>query len=155
MIKYPVLCRGRNFNPFKFGWLRYFVCLEFNVLLRIFSFIWRSHHYQWWASNFDQYSYSLIIRSELECSWASDTYCDTGHPFIMVISEDLWHSLLQSVWQQSCQYLFLRLTSVTAEILTSNLPHMRRTLYPTKLPSRWCWLRQKDWEQSSNITLCN
>ena len=27
------------------------------------------------------------------------TYCDMGHPFIMVISEDLWHShLLPNVW---------------------------------------------------------
>ena len=27
-----------------------------------------------------------------QCSLASNTYCDTGHPFIMVISEDPWHS---------------------------------------------------------------
>ena len=138
------MCRDRNFNHFKFGWLRYFVCLEFNVLLIIFSFIWRSHHYRWWASNFDLYSYPLRSEGYLACH----TYCDTGHPFIMVISEDPWHSLLQSVWQRSCHYMFLRLKSVAAEILTSNLPHMRRTLYPTKLPSRWCWLRQKDWEHS-------
>ena len=36
-----------------------------------------------------------------------------GHPFIMVISEDPWHShLLLSFWQWSCHYLFLRLRSV-------------------------------------------
>ena len=36
---------------------------------------------------------------------------DTGHPFIMVISEDPWHShLLPSVWKWSCRYLFLRLS---------------------------------------------
>ena len=33
-----------------------------------------------------------------EGSLACHTYCDTGHPFKMVISEDLWHShLLSSV----------------------------------------------------------
>ena len=35
-----------------------------------------------------------------EGSLACQTFCDTGHPFIMVISEDPWHShLLPSVWQ--------------------------------------------------------
>ena len=53
----------------------------------------------------------------LECH----TYCDTGHPFIMVISEDLWHShLLPSVQQCRCHYLFLRLR---AGIRTPNLPY--------------------------------
>ena len=55
------------------------------------------------------------------------TYYDTGHPFIMVISEDPWHSrLLPSEW--SCHYLFLRLSSVAAGIRTPNLPLARRTL---------------------------
>ena len=35
-----------------------------------------------------------------EGSLACHTYCDTGHPFIVVISENPWHShLLPSVWQ--------------------------------------------------------
>ena len=34
------------------------------------------------------------------------TYCDTDLPFIMVISEDPWHShLLPRVWQWSCHFL--------------------------------------------------
>ena len=38
--------------------------------------------------------------------------CDTGQPFIMVISEESWHShLLPSVWQWSCHYLFSDLSS--------------------------------------------
>ena len=42
-----------------------------------------------------------------EGSLACHTYYDTGHPFIMVISEDPWHShLMSSVWQWSCYYLF-------------------------------------------------
>ena len=52
--------------------------------------------------------HSLPLSSEgsLECH----TYCDTGLPFIMVISKDPCHShLLPSVWH----YLFLRLMSVT------------------------------------------
>ena len=59
-----------------------------------------------------------------EDSLACHTYSDTGHPFIMVI-----HShLLQSVWQYSCDYLFLRLRSVAAGIPSPNLPLAERTL---------------------------
>ena len=54
-------------------------------------------------------------------SLACHTYCDTGHPLIMVISEDPWHlHLLPSVQQWSCHYLFLRLRSVAAWIRTPN-----------------------------------
>ena len=50
-------------------------------------------------------------------------HCDTGHPFIMVISEHPWHlHLLLSVWPWSCPDLFLRLRSVAAGIQTTNLP---------------------------------
>ena len=60
---------------------------------------------------------------------ACHTYCDMGHPFIMVIFEDPWHShLLQSVGQLNCHYLFLRLRSVAAAIWTPNLPLAGRTL---------------------------
>ena len=52
-----------------------------------------------------------------EGSLACHTYCNTGHPFIMVISEDPWHShILPNV-----HYLFLRLISVAAGIRTPNL----------------------------------
>ena len=41
------------------------------------------------------------------------TFCDTDHPFIMVISEDPWYShLLLSACQWNCCYLFLRLKSI-------------------------------------------
>ena len=50
-------------------------------------------------------------------------HCNTGHPFIMVISEHPWHlHLLLSVWPWSCPNLFLRLRSVAAGIQTPNLP---------------------------------
>ena len=50
---------------------------------------------------------------------ACHTYCDMRYPFIIVIYEDPWHSyLVPSVWQWSCHYLFIRLSSVTAEIRT-------------------------------------
>ena len=63
----------------------------------------------------------LISEGSLTCH----TYCDTGNPFIIVISENPWHShLLQ--WR--CHYLFLRLTSVTVGIRTPNLPLAGRTL---------------------------
>ena len=68
------------------------------------------------------------------CSLACHTHSDMGHPFIMIISEDPWHShQLPSVWQWNCHYLFLRLRSVADGIRTPNLPHARRT---TALPLR-------------------
>ena len=70
-----------------------------------------------------------------EGSLAYHTYCDTGHPFIMVISEDPWHShLLPSVWQRSYHYLFLRLRSVAAGIRTYNLPLAGRKFLPPAPP---------------------
>ena len=45
----------------------------------------------------------LSIEGSLTCH----TYCDNGLPFIMVISEDSWHThLMPSVWRGSCHYLF-------------------------------------------------
>ena len=52
----------------------------------------------------------------------------TGHPFIMVIDEDLRHShLLLSVWQWNCYYLFKRLESFVAGIRTPKFPIAGRT----------------------------
>ena len=70
-----------------------FVCLFVCGLLshsRIFL-TWRHHHYRWRAANFDLCSWPLSS----EGSFACHTYCDTGHPFIMIISEDLchWHAM--------------------------------------------------------------
>ena len=48
---------------------------------------------------------------------ACHTYCNTGHPFIIAISEDPWHlHLLPSIWQWSYHYLFIQLRSVAAGI---------------------------------------
>ena len=44
------------------------------------------HHYRWRVANFDICSVLLDIEQ-----WVF-IYCDTGHPFIMVISEDPWYS---------------------------------------------------------------
>ena len=97
-----------------------FVCLY--VPLKNFSLIWRSHHNGWRATNFDLKSALMAIEQ-----WARHTYCDTVHPFIMVVSEDPWVShLLPSIWQRGCHYLFLRLISVAAEIRTFNLLHARQ-----------------------------
>ena len=74
---------------------------------REFSLIWR-RHYLWRATNFDLCS--ALMTSNRESSLACHTYCDTDRvmqPFIMVISEDPWHShLLPSVWQWSCPTCF-------------------------------------------------
>ena len=60
------------------------------VPLENFSLKYRRHHYRWRAANFDLYSALMAI----EGSFACHTYCDSGHPFIMVISEDPLHSHL-------------------------------------------------------------
>ena len=56
---------------------------------------------------YTRHSWPLSILGSLACH----AYCDTGHPFIMVISEDPWHShLLPSVKQWKFHYLFLGLS---------------------------------------------
>ena len=51
-----------------------------------------------------RHSWPLSSEGSLTCH----TYCDMGLPFIMLISQDQWHShLLLSVWQWSCPYLIL------------------------------------------------
>ena len=105
-----------------------FVCLEFIVPLE----------------NFHSYGDATIAGEGLQIltyarhSWplstegslTRHTQCDTGLPFIMVISEDSLHlHLLPSVWQWSCHYLFLRLRSVSTGHRTPDLPHARLTLY--------------------------
>ena len=74
-----------------------------------------------------QNSWPLSSEGSLTCH----TMCDMGHPFIMVISRDPWHShLLKSVWQCIFHYLFSRLTCrlVAVGIRSPNLPHTIRTL---------------------------
>ena len=78
------------------------------------------------------HSWPLSREGSLTCH----NYCDTCLPFIMVISKDLWHShLLQSIWQWSCHYLFLRLRSVSTEDWTP-ISHMRGECSTSK-PLRW------------------
>ena len=68
-----------------------------------------------------RHSWPLSSEGYLSCH----TYCYTGHPFIMVIYEDPWHSyLLPNVWRWSCHYLFCRNQGSKPD-----LPHTRRTLY--------------------------
>ena len=76
--------------------IRLFVCVEFIIPLENFSLIWRHHHYRWRAANLTCTRHSWPLSSE--GSLACHTFCDTGHPFIKVISKHSWHShLLQSV----------------------------------------------------------
>ena len=69
-----------------------FVCLfvlGFIVPIEKFSLIWRK------AANFDLCS--AIMAMVHEGSLACPTYCDTGRPFIMVISEDPCDPLASSL----------------------------------------------------------
>ena len=57
------------------------------------------------------------------------TYCDAGHTFILVISNNTCHShLLPSVLKWSCHYLFERLTPVTTGIRTPYIPLSGQTV---------------------------
>ena len=76
-------------------WLHHslFVCLDFSSHSRIFNLFGDvtiageglqilTHAYAW-------HSWPLSSEGSLACH----NFCDTGHPFIMVISEDPWHSI--------------------------------------------------------------
>ena len=77
-------------------------CVEFIVPFEIF-------HSYGDVLTYVRHSWPLSSEGSLTCR----TYCDTGLHFIKVISEDPWHShLLPSLWQWSCNYLFLQLRSV-------------------------------------------
>ena len=94
------------------------VCLSgYNRSTREFCIPRRRHHYgeRLQILTFPRHSWSLSSEGSLACH----TYCDTGHPFIMVISKHPWHShLLLSGKQWCCLYLFLPHRSVTAGIRT-------------------------------------
>ena len=85
---------------------------------------------------FARHSWPLSNEGSLTCH----TCCDTGIPFIMVISEDPWHlHLLPSVWQASCHYLFLWL-SLSIHYFTSWNDQTGNYLHP-------------DYAQTQNVTL--
>ena len=103
-------------------------CMWSFVPLENFSRIWRRHHCQWGATNFDLCS-ALMIWCDMhtwplssEGSLACHTYCDMGHPFLMVTSEDPWQSHLSIAEclavELSLGYLFLWLRSVDWDLNT-------------------------------------
>ena len=116
------------------GILKWYICDHFfvhlNDCLFICLFVWcfsphsRIFHSYWDVTiageglqilTYARHSWPLSSEGSL----TSHTYCDRGNPFKMVISEELWHlHLLLSVYQWSCNYLFLRLRSVAARIRT-------------------------------------
>ena len=92
-----------------------FVCLRFYVTLENFSNIRRRHHYGWRTSNFHLCHLAGTVLY---------SYCDTWHPFLMVISEDPSHShLLPSVCQWSCDFFINEITASDAgpNIIRSHL----------------------------------
>ena len=92
-INLGLVCFGEKFSS------GFFVPLE-NV-----SLIWRRHRCWWRSANF--YLCSTLISIKQSGFLACHTHSDTGHMFIMVISQDMKHSyLLSSVEQWSCHYLF-------------------------------------------------
>ena len=115
-----------------------FVCLGFFVLVENFSLIYEDvtiavEGLQ--ILTFARHSWPLSGKGSLACH----TYCDTRHPFIMIISEDPCNTHpLPSVKQRSGHYLFLPLRSVAARIRTPNLPIARRRPSPTAPPPRYC-----------------
>ena len=73
------------------------VCLGFYFPLKNCLLIWIRHHYRWRALNFELCSALLVINKWGFCIVQHLLW--QGHPFIMVYSEDPWHSpLLPSVF---------------------------------------------------------
>ena len=72
-----MVCNGLSFCSF--------VCLGFIVPLENFSLIWRRHPTGEGLQilTFAWHSWPLSSEGSLACH----TYCDTGHPFLMVISK--------------------------------------------------------------------
>lgn len=71
-----------------------------------------------------------------EGSFACHIYCETGHLFMMAMTENVWHSqLLPNVWQWRCHCQ--RLRSVAVGIRTSILSLAGRMLQPTARPPRY------------------
>ena len=67
------------------------VCWGFHVPLKNFSLIWRRHHSEGLQIlTYTRHSRPLI--SEGSLVW--HTYSDTGFPFVIVFSEEPWHSHL-------------------------------------------------------------
>ena len=60
-----------------------FFVWRFSSDSRIFSLVWRHHHYRWRAVSFDICSTLMPLNNEV-----SLVYCYTGHQLKMIISED-------------------------------------------------------------------
>ena len=137
VTKYSVLC-GEQIWIFDLSFIFCFLPLLFTLVTQVTLFVClfvRGFSSQWRI--FNSYEYVTMTGEWLQILtyarhlWllsgngflACHTYCDIGHPFIMVISEDLWQShLLPSVWQQICHYLFLLPTSVEWLAVDLSLP---------------------------------
>ena len=80
----------------------FFICLGFIVPLKKLSLMWRRHLCRWRLKIliYARHSWPLSSEGSLACH----TYCDTGHPFIMVISEDQRHSPFSSEAVTFCFY---------------------------------------------------
>ena len=80
-----------NFSVWLFAFLESFTHMDTSSLplngCKFLTYTWHS-----WPAN-------------SEGSLACHTYCDTGHSFILLISENPWH-LLPSVQKWSCYYMF-------------------------------------------------
>ena len=108
-------------------------CYNAFCCLFVWSFMSHSRIFHWYG-NVSIIGEGFRILIYTLQSWplsgeGSLAYCNTGHPFIMVISEDPWHShLLPTVQQWKCRYLFLQVRSVAAGIQTPNVPLAGQTL---------------------------
>ena len=113
MIHAPLHGRDRGCKPS--GILNSYL-LKFCVFVWCFFFFVYSRIVYWHKDvtiageglqilTYTRHSWPLSSEGSLACH----AYCDTGHPFIMLILQDPWHSqLLPSVWQWRRHYLICR-----------------------------------------------
>lgn len=93
------------------------------------------------------HSYADVTPLPVKCCKFGAAYCHEHwgfftlqhilwHTFVMIISEDSWHShLLQKVWQWSCRYLVLRL-SLSRPVIEPRPPAYEANTLPTEPPRR-------------------
>ena len=106
-----------------------FICL---IPLENFSLIWKRHHYQWRATNFDLYSALMEIEqwgffNAPHLLWNGSTLENGNLRWPVTLLPVAEH------WVRNCHYLFKRLRSVPIGDRTL-IPRMRGERYTTTTP---------------------
>ena len=106
-----------------------FVCFGLFRPMKNFWLIKRRHQYLWRASNFDHYSALMVIRQWRFFNVPHVTYCDTGHSFLMVISNDQDTHTCCRAFVSGAFTACLNDLLVSDQISNLDLLHVKQTFY--------------------------